>query len=111
MMTFEEVVAGIEGLEAGDLRHWVEVSWVKPLREGEVFHFGEIDYARVRFLCDMHYDLGVDETALEILLGLLDQVYDLRRQVKVMGQVIEAQPEEVRRAIAVAVAGRGHSGG
>lgn len=100
MMTFDEIVADLEALEEADLRHWVEVSWVKPLREGEVYHFAEIDYARVRFICDMHYDLNVGEEAMPVLLGLLDQVYDLRRQMKVMGRAIEAQPEEVQSAIA-----------
>lgn len=105
MMTFDEVLAALDTLEAADLRRWIEASWVKPLREGEVLHFGEVDYARVRFLCDMHYDLEVGEEALPILLGLLDQVYDLRRQMKAMRQAIEAQPEEVQGAIAKTLLG------
>jgi chaperone modulatory protein CbpM len=76
---------------------------VKPLSEGEGYYFAEVDYARVRFICDMHYDLNIDEEALPILLGLLDQVYDLRRQMKAVGRAIETQPEEVQNAIAQAL--------
>lgn len=105
MMNFDEVVAALDTLEAEDLRRWVEASWVRPLREGDILHFAEVDYARVRFICDMHYDLNVGDEALGVLLLLLDQVYDLRRQMKAMGSAIAAQPEDVRRAIAEALLG------
>lgn len=100
MMTFDEILAELDVLQAADLTHWVEESWVKPLGEGGVLQFAEVDYVRVRFLCDMYYDLGVGDEALPILLGLVDQVYDLRRHMKKLGTAIEAQPEDVRRAIA-----------
>jgi chaperone modulatory protein CbpM len=105
MMTFDEVVAGLEALQAHDLTHWVEASWVMPLREGEVLHFSEVDVARVRFLCDMRYDFSLGEEAIPVLLMLLDQVYDLRRQLKAVAVAVEGQPEEVRQAIARILAG------
>ena len=39
------------------------------------------------------------EDALPLVLGLLDQVYDLRRQLRRMCDALAAQPDEVQNAI------------
>lgn len=111
MMTFDEVLASLDTLQSADLTLWIEQNWVLPLREGDLFHFTDADFARVRFLCDMRYDLEIAEDTIPVVLSLLDQVHDLRRQLKSLARAIEAQPEEVRASIAEAVGKRdGESG-
>lgn len=99
MMTFDEVLARLDVLQSADLTLWIEQNWVLPLREGDAFHFTDMDFARVRFLCDMRYDLEIAEDIMPVVLSLLDQVHDLRRQLKSLASAVEAQPEEVRASI------------
>ncbi len=99
MIVFEEVITRIECLKAEDLEYWIRERWVLPIREQDVFHFSEADFARIQFLCDMHYDLEVETETLPIILSLMDQVYDLRRQIKHFTQAIHDQPADVRQNI------------
>jgi chaperone modulatory protein CbpM len=43
--------------------------------------------------------MEVTEDTIPVVLSLLDQVYELRAQLKAVLRAVEAQPEEVRRAI------------
>jgi hypothetical protein len=42
---------------------------------------------------------------MPVLLGLLDQVYELRSRMKSLMRAIDTQPEPVRQAILVALGG------
>lgn len=100
MKTLSEVALIVGRVDRVELRSWVERGWVVASREGETeLHFSEIDVARVELICDLRHDLMVDEETLPLVLSLLDQVYALRRQMKVLTGAIEQQPETVRRAI------------
>ena len=48
-------------------------------------------------------ELAIDDEALPLVLSLLDQLYGVRRQMKLLYKAINAQPEEVRRTLLVAV--------
>ena len=51
--------------------------------------------------------MEVDEAALPVVLSLLDQLYDLRRQMRDLGDALARHaPSEVRRNIAEHLAGR-----
>jgi len=62
-----------------------------------VFH--EVDVARVELILDIRRDFAIDDEAMELVLGLLDQVYGLRRQMRRLCEAVAAQPEEVQDAI------------
>jgi len=86
------------GLEQGDLERWILNAWVRP--DGSVGHymFREIDVARVRLIRELRDDLQVNEDALSIILLLLDQLYDVRRQMREVGEVVkQIVPDEMRR--------------
>ena len=65
----------------------------------EIWLFHEVDVARVELILDIRREFAVDEETLSLVLGLLDQVYSLRRQMRRLCGAIESQPSEIREAI------------
>ena len=99
MIALDELLRQVEGLDRGDLIRWVENRWVLPERRDQTWLFHEVDIARVELILDMRQEFAIDEEALPLVLGLLDQVYDLRRQLRRMCDALAAQPPEVQAAI------------
>lgn len=103
-MTEDDVCAVVERLQAERLRVWVRHGWVRPIRRADAVVFTEVDVARVRLVCHLEQDLSIDEETIPVVLSLLDQVYGLRAALRNLGEAVDRQPEEVRRAIRTAVA-------
>lgn len=103
MKTLSEVVVLVGRVDRVELHRWVELGWVvpeRPAREARTEPaFSEIDIARVRLICDLRHDLAVEEETMPLVLSLLDQLYEMRRQIKALREVLQRQPDEVRRAI------------
>ena len=99
MIGFDDLLLRLAGLERAELLRWVENRWVLPERHGESWVFHEVDVARVELIFDMRRDFAVDDDALELVLGLLDQVYSLRRQMRRLCDAVAAQPPDVQAAI------------
>jgi chaperone modulatory protein CbpM len=102
MKTLSEVVVLVGRVDRVELHRWVELGWVMPERAGEgrvEAAFSEIDVARVRLICDLRHDLAVEEETMPLVLSLLDQLYELRRQMKALTGALRQQPDEVQRAI------------
>ena len=106
MIGLDELVRRIGGLERTELTRWIENRWIVPERQqsagapgGERWQFHEVDIARVELILEMRREFAVDDEAMALLLGLLDQVYSLRRQMRRLCDAIEAQPTDIREAI------------
>jgi chaperone modulatory protein CbpM len=99
MMSFDAVISVCQGLRAEELRAWIEQRWVRPESRAEGYVFEDIDIARVKLIYELRHDLAVEEETLPLVLDLLDQVYALRRRMRMMAEVIEKQPIEIRDAI------------
>lgn len=95
-----ERICGLVGLEVEELEHWIGESWVLPAREGGTYVFHEVDVARVRLIAGLKHELQIDEDAMPVVLGLLDQLYALRRRLKAMNAALDALPAELRQEIA-----------
>ena len=103
MIGFDELMRRFAGLNAAELSRWVENRWVVPEtvaeEGGERWVFHEVDVARVELILDIRREFAVDDEALSLVLGLLDQVYSLRRQMRRLCDALEQQPPEIRDAI------------
>jgi chaperone modulatory protein CbpM len=100
MRTLSEVVRLVGRIDRVELTQWVELGWVTPERQGrDEPAFSDLDVARVCLICDLRYDLAVEEETMPLVLSLLDQIYTLRRQMKALSGAIREQPEDVREAI------------
>lgn len=100
MMALEQVLATVGRLDRRDLTIWIERRWVRPRHEGGGYLFSDLDVARVTLICDMRHDMAIDDEAMPVILGLLDQVYGMRARLRHLVDAVAAQPEEVRLAIA-----------
>lgn len=98
-MRIQAVAALFTDLRESELTIWVERGWVRPEPIGDAWTFHDIDIARVRLIHDLRHRMAVNDEALPLVLALLDQLYDLRGQVRALVRAVEQQPEDVRRAI------------
>jgi len=99
MIAFDELLGRLGGLDRRELARWVENRWVLPERRGETWLFHEVDVARVELICEIRHEFAIDDEALPLVLGLLDQVYGLRRQLRRLCDALAAQPPEVQDAV------------
>ena len=99
MIAFEDLLNRFRELERRELSRWVENRWVLPERHAETWVFHEVDVARIELILTIRRDFGIDDEATELILGLLDQVYGLRRQMRRLCDAVASQPQEVRDAI------------
>jgi chaperone modulatory protein CbpM len=100
MITIETLTRSVTGLNADDLRRWIDNAWVRPDGQPGQYRFHDIDVARLRLIVELRDDLGVDETALPVVLSLLDQLYETRRNMIRLRAVIETVvPEDLRGRI------------
>ena len=108
MIGLDELIARFAGLERAELRRWIENRWVLPEQTaaegtGGRWMFHEVDIARVALIYDIRREFAVDDEAMTLVLGLLDQVYSLRRQMRRLCDALEAQPPDIREKIGVAL--------
>lgn len=101
MINLDAVLDLVRGLEEAELRRWIAERWVRPEPASEGYLFRDVDVARVRLIVELRHDLAIDEEALPVVLRLLDQVYALRRRLRAVYEVVDAQPQEVREAIRI----------
>lgn len=107
MIGVEELIRRFAELDRAELTRWIERRWIVPEARRETDHeiwlFHEVDIARVELILDIRREFSPDEETLSLVLGLLDQVYSLRRQMNLLCEAIESQPNEIREAIRGAV--------
>ncbi len=99
-LTETQVLARIDRLSVTRLRTWIEMGCIQPGAGPAPIHFTEADVARLQLLCELSDDLAIEESALPVILSLIDQVHGLRRQLRHFVEAVEGQPAAVRSAIA-----------
>jgi chaperone modulatory protein CbpM len=99
MIPFDDLLTRFRELERRELTRWVENRWVLPERHAETWVFHEVDVARVELILGIRRDFAIDEEAMGLVLGLLDQVYGLRRQMRRLCDAVSTQSQEVQDAI------------
>lgn len=90
-------------LEAEVLETWIEAGWVTPRQTGDAPTFAEIDVARAQLIHELTRDLGVNDEAVSIILGLIDQIHGLRCALRDLLAAVNAQPETLRSQIVAAM--------
>jgi len=103
MMKLTLVAARFADLEAEEIALWVERGWVRPVADQGEWSFEAIDLARLDLIYDLRRKLGVAEDTVPLILGLVDQLHDLRAAVDAMHRAIEGQPASVRDAMQQAI--------
>ncbi|MDD2877469.1 MAG: chaperone modulator CbpM [Acidiphilium sp.] len=100
MITVDLVIREVRGLTRDDLERWIANQWVRPDHDDSGYVFCDIDLARVRLIHDLTTDLQVNDEALPVVLSLLDQLYDLHRRMRDLGEAINrTAPPEMRATL------------
>jgi chaperone modulatory protein CbpM len=103
MITASELVQTVSPLEADALQRWIESGWVLPVGDDDDQRFDTADVARVRLICELHYELQIEEDSLSVVLSLMDQLYTTRRALQTLMAAVQAQPDHVRNHIATLI--------
>jgi chaperone modulatory protein CbpM len=99
VISFEDLLLRYEGLDRRELVHWVENRWVLPEREDRTWIFHEVDVARVELILEIRNEFAIEDDTMSLVLGLLDQVYDLRRHLGRLCDALAVQPPEIQAAV------------
>lgn len=99
----DEVVATVTRLTRSQLVRFVEGEFVKPERDAGAWVFRRVDLARLELLCDLSQDMDLDETGLDIVISLLDQLHAARQDLATMARAIDALPTDLRDRILTAM--------
>src|SRR5713101_4845780 len=94
MIGLDELTRRFAALDSVELGRWI-----LPDEAGGRWLFHEVDVARVELILEIRREFAVDDEAMALVLGLLDQLYSLRRQMRRLSAALECQPPEVQDAI------------
>lgn len=107
MIGIEVLVTQLPGLRRQDLERWIAYEWVRPDGVAGHYEFRAIDVARIRLIRELRDEMQVNEEALPVVLSLLDQLYDLRRRMRELGNAVgRTVPGEIRQSLAEDLAPR-----
>ena len=100
MITVEALLVTVSGLDQAEVEHLVALDLVRPEGAAPAWRFREIDVARLQLIQDLRHGMGVSDDVLPVVLRLLDQLYDTRRQLRRLGEAVEhAAPADIRDRI------------
>lgn len=103
MMRVDDLVERIAALQLGDLEDWIREELVIPREEAGALLFTDLEYARVRLICTLRYDLEIDAGTLPVVLSLVDQLYATRQKLLSLATAVAAQDKTVQAAIIAAI--------
>ena len=109
MMRVDDLVAAISALQRSDLETWIREEMVTPRQEAGTLLFTDMECARVRLICTLHYELEIDAGALPVMLSLVDQLYDTRQRLLSLTAAVKVQDKNVQAAIIAAMEPNGAS--
>jgi chaperone modulatory protein CbpM len=99
-MDDETKISGrLQGVTIERLQVWVQKGWIRPTVKAGEPYFTKADMARAAFVHDLQELMELDEETVPIVLKLIDQIHGLRRELKMLLQAIDQQPESVREQI------------
>lgn len=99
MQSEREVLQQLPGVTRVRLQSWISRGWLSPANSDDGIVFTELDVARCRLIREFRDELEIDRETLPVVLKLMDQVYDLRRELRLLTNVVNQQPADVRRNI------------
>lgn len=99
----DQVIATVTRLTRIQLASFVAADFVRPERVSTGYLFRPVDIARIELLCDLTHDLDLDETALGVVVTLLDQLHAARRERAALVNALSALPEDLHARILLAL--------
>jgi chaperone modulatory protein CbpM len=72
------------------LQRWIDHGRVLPQRDDDSVRFDELDVGRVRLICELHYELRIEEDSVSVVLTLMVQLYQVGRLLRTLLSAVEA---------------------
>jgi chaperone modulatory protein CbpM len=102
-LTEADALAAVPRLTRTRLVTFIDSRAVTPPRGTQGYVFRQIDIARLELLCDLTDDLDLDDTAVDVVLSLIDQLHAARQDLRAVARAIDAQPPDLKARIANAL--------
>lgn len=99
----DEVVTTVTRLTQRQLESFVEGELVRPEQDETGYIYRCVDIARLELLCDLSHDLDLDETALTIVISLIDQLHAARQDLATIASAIDNLPVELHTSVMAAM--------
>lgn len=100
MSTLDDILGQFQ-LSRTEVTMWIDEGWIDPERSGDTFVFDEADTARVGLILELRRDLEIDESAIPVVLSLLDQLHAARAALKRIAAAVAELPPETRSRLTV----------
>ena len=99
MRRLEEAISIMPELNREDLDRWISNALIEAHQDSGSAMLTDTQFARVRLICTLRYDMDVEEEILPIVLDLLDQLHETRQRLHKLSQAVLAQDKEVKSSI------------
>lgn len=103
MMRVDEIVEQIEALQRSDLDAWISAALISPQEDTGALFFSEMECARIRLICTLHYELEIDAETLPVVVSLVDQLHQTRQRLLKLASAVAEQDKAVQTAILAAI--------
>lgn len=84
------------------LTQWVDQGWITPHKPTEN-RFNDLDRTRADLISYLLDDLDIQENAIPVILSLLDQVYGLRGELRVLTNAVADLSPPARNEVVLAL--------
>lgn len=95
-LTEEETLAAVGRLDRAQLLRFVQTEVIRPADAGGRVVYRRVDVARLELLCDLCDDFELNDDALGIVMGLVDQLHGTRSDLVALMRALGEETEEVR---------------
>jgi len=100
MRRIDEALTEVDHLiDQAILEDFIARGWVRPLRDQTDYVFEDVDISRIRLVCELHIEMKLEFDAVDIILSLMDQLYESRSRFDSIMEALENQPEDVRLSV------------
>ncbi len=103
MIGVDEIVEQIDTLQRSDLDAWIREALISPQEDAGALFFSEMECARIRLICTLHYELEIDAETLPVVVSLVDQLHQTRQRLLTLTAAVAAQDKAVQAAVLAAI--------
>ena len=99
MRRLDEAITLVPELRREDLERWMGEALTEAWHDANNTILTDAQFARVRLICTLRFDMEVEEEVLPVVLDLLDQLHETRQRLHRLSQAVLAQDEEVKSSV------------
>ncbi len=102
--TEQQTLTLVDSLTETRLTAFIEAEAVVPAKGAAGHMFRQIDIARLELLCEFAELYDMEAESLSVMISLIDQLHDARRDLRTVLAAVQNEPPEVQARIAASLA-------